>query len=167
MCLYKTKIDFKNNDDPAYQTALTRGILKEICNHMTVMKFSIPQLITRDILDNLLKLKGNYNDRKIIKPYEIDIYYSDFKLGFEYQGIAWHKNNTNDIIKSKMAIEKGIHIIYIYEYENSREYEKDIKQQIINNLLLINKITNKEISENDVLNYNVNNIYLDHSLEPG
>lgn len=156
---YKTKIDFKNNDDPAYQAAINKGFLKKICEHMTVMKFSIPQLITRDILDNLLGFESSYNDRKIIKPYEIDIFYPEFNLGFEYQGIAWHKNNKNDLIKSKIAIDKGITIIYINEY--TRNYETEIKDQIINILPLINKITKKSINKIDVLNYKVKNIYLD------
>lgn len=158
---YKTRIDFIRDDGPAYNTARLMGILDEICSHMTVMKFSIPQLILREITDTILNSKSSYNNRKIIKPYEIDVYYDDFKLGFEFQGIAWHKDNKNDIIKSDLAISKGITIIYIHEYKNSRDYENDIKKQIINNLSIINEISNKNINKNEIINCKIKNIYLE------
>lgn len=158
---YKTRIDFIREDGPAYNVARVKGFLDDICSHMTVIKFSIPQLILREITDSILNIKGSYNNRKIIKPYEIDIYYDDFRLGFEYQGIAWHDNNKNDIIKSKMAIERNIKIIYIHELKNSRNYESDIKKQLITNLSIINKMTNKNITKHDVETCVVKNIYLD------
>jgi len=158
---YKTRIDFITNDGAAYNTARLKGFLDDICSHMTVVKFSIPQLILREIVDSILNCKSSYNNRKAIKPYEIDVYYGDFKLGFEFQGIAWHKNNKNDIIKSNLAIDKGIKIIYINEYNGSRDYENDIKKQLINNLLEINTLTNKKISKDDILNCKIKNIYLE------
>jgi hypothetical protein len=158
---YKTKIDFIRGDEPAYQSARLKGYLPDICAHMTVMKFSIPQLILREITDSLLNTKASYNNRKVIKPYEIDLYYEEFNLGFEYQGIAWHLNNKNDLIKSEMIKQRKINVIYIYEYNGSRNYEKDIKEQLINNLSLINSITNKKISKSKILNCKIKNIYLE------
>lgn len=158
---YKTRIDFIREDGPAYNVARVKDFLDDICSHMTVMKFSIPQLILREITDSILNVKGSYNNRKIIKPYEIDIYYDDFKLGFEYQGIAWHNNNKNDVIKSKLAVDKNIKIIYIHELKNSRNYENDIKKELIDNLFIINKMCKKNIIKNDVESCVVKNIYLD------
>ena len=156
---FKTRIDFIRCDNMAYTAAIRMGVLDDICSHMTVMKFSIPQLILREITDNILKSKSSYNNRKILKPYEIDVYYDNFNLGFEFQGIAWHLNNKNDEIKYDMAIGKGIKIFYINE--TSRNYEEDIKKQLINYLTEINTITNKNISINDVMNCIVKNIYSD------
>lgn len=156
---YKTKIDFINNDNSAYQAARLSGVLSDICSHMTVVKFSLPQLILREITDKIINLPSTYNNRKIIKPYEIDIFYGDINLGFEFQGIAWHKNNNNDKIKKEIANNKGIKIIYIYELENSRNYEIDIKKQLIDNLKIINKYTKKKISKEDIEKTFVNNIY--------
>ena len=156
---YKTRIDFIRGDEAAYQSARLKGYLGDICSHMTVIKFSIPQLILREITDSILNDKASYNNRKVLKPYEIDVYYEEFKLGFEYQGIAWHLNNKNDKIKSEMAIDKGINIIYIHE--RSRNYEEDIKHQLIELLSDINKITNNKITKKDILNCKVKNIYLD------
>ena len=156
---YKTRIDFIRNDGSAYNAARRGGFLDEICNHMTVMKFSTPQLILREITDAILKIKSSYNDRVAIKPYEIDVYYEKYKLGFEFQGIAWHLNNKNDLIKSKIAKQKNIIIIYINEL--TRNYENDIKTQLIRKLPKINLITKKQINETDIKNINVKNIYLD------
>jgi len=75
---YKTKIDFIRNDEKAYQAARYRGILNDICQHMSILKFSVPQLILREITDSILNTKSSYNDRKIIKPYEIDVFYEQF-----------------------------------------------------------------------------------------
>jgi hypothetical protein len=158
---YKTRIDFIREDGPAYNVARIKGFLDDICSHMTIIKFSIPQLILREITDSILNVKGSYNNRKIIKPYEIDIYYDDFKLGFEFQGIVWHKNNKNDIIKSELAKTKNIEIIYINEIENSRNYERDIKNQLINKIKLINKLSGKNLKKSDIKNCVVKNIYLE------
>jgi len=158
---YKTRVDFIREDGSAYNVARIKGFLDDICSHMTIIKFSIPQLILREITDSILKINGSYNNRKIIKPYEIDIYYDNFKLGFEYQGIAWHDNNKNDKLKSKLASEKNVKIIYINELKNSRNYEKDIKKQLIDYIPIINEICDKNISDKDVINCKIKNIYLE------
>jgi len=58
-----------------------------------------------------------------------------------------------------MLKDKKVNIIYIIEYENSRDYEKDIKKQLIENLSFINNVTNKNISKSDILNCGISNIY--------
>lgn len=156
---YKTRGEFQFGDASAYTTARINGFLSEICKHMTVMKFSIPQLILKDIMDSLLKSKSIYNDRQKIKPYEIDVFYPQFKLAFEYQGKAWHKENKKDYIKLKILKTMGISIIYIIE--NNRRYEEDIKNQIIFYIKDINKICNTLITEKDILEHVIGNIYLE------
>lgn len=155
---FKTKTEFLQNDKSAYNAASNTGILEEICKHMTIMSFSIPQLILRDILDSLLKSESLYDSRKIIKPYQIDVYYPEFNLAFEYQGKGWHEDNPNDSIKLNIFKERNINIIYIVE--NSRRYEEDIKSQLINKLAVINTICNMKITEDDIFNCVVGNIYL-------
>lgn len=126
---------------------------------MTVMKFSRPQLILRNIMDGLLKTKSLYNDRKTIKPYEIDIFYPTFNLAFEYQGKNWHVNRPSDAIKLNIFKERKINIIYIIE--ESRNYEKDIKNQLINKIGDINKICGTSITNEEILNYFIGDIYLE------
>lgn len=154
---YKTKGQFQKEDSSAYQVARRAGYLPEICKHMSVVNFSIPQLILRNILDSILNTKSVYNDRKTIKPYEIDIYYPTLNLAFEYQGKGWHKKRKTDFIKLELFKKNKINIIYIIE--NNRNYEDDIKLQLINQLPKVNEICNTSIKICDILNCVVENIY--------
>lgn len=156
--LYKTRSEFQLNDSSCYNTARINGYLDDICSHMINISFSIPQLLLRDILDNILESKSLYNTRKIIQPYELDVYYQDFNIAFEYNGKGWHLNNINDVIKQQLCINKNIILLTIKE--NNRKYEEDIKNQLINFLPQINKITNKSILETDIINYKPNNVLL-------
>lgn len=95
---YKTRGEFQENDPSAYTVARQKGFLNDICEHMTIINFSLPQLIMQNILDGLFKLKSIYDTRQIIKPYEIDVYYPQLRLGFEYQGKLWHTENIIIIV---------------------------------------------------------------------
>ena len=153
---YKSRIEFIRGDGSAYTAALNMGCLDSICEHMSVIKFSTPQLILQDILNKLLSRESKYNDRLTIKPYEIDVYYEEYKLGFEYQGSYWHGLPNNDELKSKMCLDIGVSLIYIYE--DTRDYELDIKNQVVNVLDEINKITNNTFTSDDVFSITVSNI---------
>ncbi len=156
---YKTKTEFRKSDNGAYTKACRIGIIEDICNHMSVLAFSTPQLILKNIMDSLLKTKSLYNDRKTIKPLEIDIYYTKFNLAFEYQGKKWHADNKTDEIKLNVFKKKNINIIYIIE--NSLKYETDIKSQLVHKLAEINKICNTTLTIEDIKNHIVENIYLE------
>jgi hypothetical protein len=145
---YKSRGEFQLLDGSAYTTARIAGSLDEICKHMISQSFSIPQLILRKILELILKEKLLYNSRKIISPYELDIFIPDYNLAFEYDGKGWHKNNTNDEIKNELCLEKNIKLIRIVE--NNRNYIEDIKNQLILNLNIINDHCNKSIIEKDI-----------------
>lgn len=145
---YKSRGEFQFSDASAYTSARVMGILENICSHMIKQSYSIPQLMLKSILDQLLNKESLYNTRKIIKPYELDIYFPEFKLAFEYDGKRWHRNNK--INKYEICKNIGINLITIVE--NNRKYESDIKDQLIKNLKKINKLTNKKIKCIDILN---------------
>lgn len=63
------------------------------------------------------------NDRKAIKPYELDIYLPELNLAIEYNSIEYHAirsvGNTYYHIKKSMRCRRiGIRLIHIYEFEN-------------------------------------------------
>jgi hypothetical protein len=135
-------------------------------------RFSIPQIICKNILEQLLGVLCVYNRRKVLKGKELDIYFEDFKLAFEYDSFYWH----NDIITPKTDKEKNdlckqnkITLIRIKEpalnqYRNVNVAIHEIKQQIITHLLIINEICQKNFSKNDILKININqNELLDNS----
>ena len=67
------------------------------------------------------------------KEKEIDIYISDLKLGFEFNGNYWHseiyKKQNYHQKKSLLAKTKGINLVHIFEYEWNE------KQEIIKSLI--------------------------------
>lgn len=154
---YKSRAEFQLKDSSCYKFARENEILEEVCSHMITISYSIPQLILKDILENILKEKCSYNDRRTIKPYELDIFFKKYKLAFEYNGKGWHINNERDQKKINICNEKNIKIIYIIE--NNRKYEEDIKNQLIDKLFEINKITNLNINISDIQNYTIGDIF--------
>jgi hypothetical protein len=130
---YKTRSEFQKNDPAAYSTSRRKGILDEICSHMISKSFSIPQLILKDIVSKLYKTDNViYNDKKTLNPYEIDVYLPDYNLGFEYNGKGWHIDNVRDKLKNELSLLNNILLITITE--NNRDYESDIKNQLIFNI---------------------------------
>jgi hypothetical protein len=113
--------------------------------------FSIPQRICLQIFNKILKKTAIYNTRKVITPFELDLFYKEYNIAVEYCGKGWHSTNEamdRDIKKIAICKEKKIHLIVIVE--NTRRYEEDIKFQIIKNLVTLNEITNLNITEKNV-----------------
>lgn len=74
--------------------------------------------------------------KKVIAPYEIDLYSEKYKVGIEFNGDYWHnaehiKDKYYYQKKSLLAREKGIFIYHIFEYEWSNA---KLRQKIINQL---------------------------------
>lgn len=154
---YKTRGEFQQHDSSVYNCARLMGCLNDVCSHMFKNQYSMPQLILSEILKIIIKEDMIYDTRKIIKPYELDIFIPRYNLAFEYDGKGWHKNNENDEIKNNKCIEKNIKLIRIIE--NNRKYTSDIKSQLINKLDEINNHCNLNIKEVDISNINIQKIY--------
>ena len=76
-------------------------------------------------------------NRKILYPLEIDLYNDRLKLGIEFNGNYWHsdKNKEKNYHQNKTikALEKGIFIYHIFEYE---------WQDILKRKIIISQLTN-------------------------
>lgn len=64
----------------------------------------------------------NRKNRKIISPYELDLYFPDKKIAIEYNGIRWHSEKFREdknyhLMKTEMCEEKGVKLIHIFEDE--------------------------------------------------
>jgi very-short-patch-repair endonuclease len=80
--------------------------------------------------------------KKIIHPYELDIYLPDLNIAIEYNGIYWHsENNKKDknyhLNKYKLCRDKGIRLIQIYDTE-WQQTQDVVKSKL---LYLLNKDT--------------------------
>lgn len=161
---YNTKSEFQKKDPSAYSSARRKGVnfLNSICEHMIKCSYSTPQLICKKILETLLGIKCLYNTRCIIAPYELDIYFPEFKLAIEYNGRGWHNSPDSirrDNYKKLLCDNKRITLIIIKE--NNRNYEEDIKSQLIQNLETLNKLSNRCFTDYDVEKINCIDVYDD------
>jgi len=85
------------------------------------------------------------NSNRIIKPYELDLYFPKLNIAIEFNGIYWHsekklksKDNKNyHLNKLKLCQEKNITLIQIFEDE--WEFKKDIVKSKIKHILGYNK----------------------------
>lgn len=157
---YKSKSEFQKKNSAAYSAAKKNGWLEECCSHMVSKSFSIPQLIMNDIVSQLLNVETYYNDRKMIKPKELDVWIPKYNLAFEYDGKGWHIETNN---KKFLCAEKNITLITLIE--NNRNYERDIKNQLINMLKTINEVTGLFINKMDVENVVVSKNAFDKILD--
>jgi len=111
-------------------------------------------------------IKSNYegeiitSDRKIMKPYELDIYLPELKLAFEFNGVYWHnelyKDKNYHINKTENCLEQGIQLFHIWE--DDWNYKQDIiKSMLLNKLgktpnkIYARKTKIKEINDNKLI----------------
>lgn len=149
---FKTRSNFQRMDPSAYVTARKNGWLDEVCSHMTNINYSTPQIILNKILSSVLKTQTSYNDRKKIKPLELDVYIEKFNIAFEYNGKYWHKDDL--INKEEICANKGIKLFTIVG--RNRAYEDDIKNQLCEILGEINNYCNTKIKDKDIINTKIN-----------
>ena len=101
-----------------------------------------------EIYDFIIKntnYKVSQRRRDIIKPYEIDIFIEDLKIGIEYHGIYWHsdkfKKNNLHYDKLMLCKNNGIRLIQIFEDEWSDN--KEIVLSKLSHLLKFSNISDK------------------------
>jgi len=81
------------------------------------------------------------NSKKIIPPYELDIYIPEKNFAIEYNGLYWHseqqgKDKDYHLKKLEMCLKKGIQLIQLFEDEWI--FKKEIVEKRIKQLLNIN-----------------------------
>lgn len=157
---YLCKTDFFNNDNSAYITARRNEWLDDVCSHMKFNVISMPQLILRDMLEQLFKQNCKYNTRLIIKPYEIDIYFPELKIGFEYNGFTWHKNDIDSNFKYNLCKEKNILLITICEKLEAKKYyeqiERYLREEIKEKISSINTWLSSRYEASDIDSITIN-----------
>jgi hypothetical protein len=83
------------------------------------------------------------NSKKIINPYELDIYIPELNVAFEFNGLWWHnelyKEKNYHLNKTEECEKNGIQLVQIWEDDWIRKQEV-VKSMILNKL---NKTPNK------------------------
>lgn len=103
-------------------------------NHVS----SINELEVLDFVKNILgDVVVETNTRKVIPPYELDIYIPKKKLAIEYNGVYYHCDDVMDkdyhITKTTLCEKLGIRLIHIFE--NEWHEHKDICKSLIKSAL--------------------------------
>ena len=106
--------------DPSLYDYINKNNMKYLFDGMVVGdSFNYPQMF---MYQCLLKLLPNteilYNTRKIIAPYELDIYIPSKKLAIEYNGNNFHNQEdvkARDAIKQEKCLDMGITLYYLIE----------------------------------------------------
>ena len=122
--------------------------------------------IERELLDFIKEIyKGEIieNNRTILNGYEIDVLLPNLNIGFEMNGLHWHTEQMGcdekyHLMKTELALSKGIQLIHIFEDEwvNKKEICKSRIRNLINsitNKIYARKCIIKEISYKDAHNF--------------
>lgn len=83
------------------------------------------------------------NDRTVIKPLEIDIYLPKHNLGIEFNGTYYHStlmspDKYKHQTKALMALEQGIVLYQIFEFDWNQPHKQEIIKSQLRNLLGLN-----------------------------
>jgi len=155
---------FEINRENLYQRNLNGSELCTVCNPVCRAVSGLEK--------NLLSfIKMNYNgeivenSRKIIKPFEIDIYIPEFKLAIEFNGLYWHsilnKEKNYHLNKFNMCDEQGIKLITIWE--DDWILKRDICESfILNQLGKSNKIYARKCTIREI-DYKTSQLFLNNN----
>lgn len=142
--IYNGSRFYKNSDIPYI----------ERCCVLAKDNVSISEVEIGDFIEEFTNVEKN--TRKIIPPYELDLFIQDKKLAIEINGIYWHSTNSGKPkerhLKKTLACDKlGIRLIHINEFEwkNKREICKSILLSalgIYETIINVNDCDIKEVS---------------------
>lgn len=155
--LTKEEVD-NNKNIPCYTTYRTRfGGLKNVAEILSIpylslyASVSVWEIEMREFISSITNKAVLYNDRKIIEPFELDIYIPELNIAIECNGEYWHSKDKKDreyhINKTKGCDERNITLLHIWDTEwkyNQDEIKKYIKETI-------QGVCNKAIPNNEGL----------------
>jgi hypothetical protein len=114
------------------------------------IKFNSDSQAERELLEFMKQYDTNSDKtRKIISPYEIDIFSEKYNLGIELHGEYWHCEDRVDIQyhlkKQKLSESKNVKLIQIYS--NEWADKKDIiKSMILSNMNISERIYARKLN---------------------
>jgi len=127
--------------------------------------YSTKHAIGRTVLDGFKVLYNDffyYNDRKTIKPFELDMVSLDNKLAIEYNGLYWHchvyKEKNYHLVKTNLCEKNELQLFHIFENEWVEPLKKEIWKSKINLKLKDTNVTKffarkcviKELKSNEI-----------------
>jgi hypothetical protein len=128
---------FKINRSQLKNREKYKTVICTECNPINSFSNSGMELQLLDFIKTIYKGEIILNNRKIIYPYEIDIYLPEEKIAFEFNGLWWHnelyKPKDYHQKKSDMCRNKNINLFQIWE--DDWLYKGDVVKSIIKNYI--------------------------------
>ncbi len=123
---------------------------------------SISQIEIYDFIKENYDGEILFNDKSAIKPFEVDIFIPDLKIGFEFNGLWWHSSKFKDenyhLHKIEESTKKDIKLLTIWE--DDWNIKRDIcKSFILNKLKKSQKIMARKCEIREV-EYNISKSFL-------
>lgn len=151
------------------------SILSEIKQYSSRVNSKFQQ----EVYDYINDASAIQNTRKIIAPYELDIYIPSKQLAIECDGVYWHSQNSDSnyhLLKTELCEAKNIRLIHITDWlwYNKQDICKSIIDAALNrnqttifaNDCILRKVSNLEAEEFLNTNYihNISNICMNLGL---
>jgi very-short-patch-repair endonuclease len=111
-----------------YETVLTNSGQMSVCPKCKENNISRPHQAVLQFCKDNYDGEIEINNRKIIKPLELDIWIPKLKLAIEVDGVYWHQEESSPQQKKKLCLEKGINLLHIsdFEWRNNRSAWENI-----------------------------------------
>ncbi len=121
---YTSRTEFYRKDQSMYAYIRNNGLWDELCSHIKDGNFYYAEtflyVCVKELFPNESILR---NSRRVIPPYEIDVFLPEILLGFEYDGSLWHAKEDvilRDSKKDERCLTAGIRLIRIKEIRQNR-----------------------------------------------
>jgi very-short-patch-repair endonuclease len=139
-----------------------RTVINYLSKYNIIKYRSYKSLAEKEIIDFIGKnIKITINSRKIISPYELDIYIPDYNLAIEFNGLYYHSRYDKDyhLNKTKLCFNKGIKLLHIFENEwiNKTNVWKSIINYYLNRNTFIDFKNCTTNNVNDIESFVFNN----------
>jgi hypothetical protein len=156
---------FEINREQLYNRVKNKSILCTVCNPLYSGNSGM-EIELFNFIEKNYNLDIVANSRKIIKPFEIDIFLPNINVGFEFNGLYWHSSlqKSKDYHKNKYekSIQNNIKLITIWEDDWV------LKQDIVKSFILnkLDKTPNRIFARNCTIRevtYKESKLFLDEN----
>lgn len=165
--LCASRYEIKNRFSNIYECIRRNNLLDVLCSHMNSYKLAFSEKVCKEISEQLFKKKCLTNTRKIIPPYELDIFFPDLNIAIEFQGEYWHsRQKVIEIDKLKQTLCSSNNILLLQIYEKGNSHQDNIHlivEQFREYIPIINKFLGSSYRQQDITeNVNLEKIYNSH-----
>jgi len=122
-------------------------------------------------IENYPGIKLIHNDRRQIAPFELDLYFPEYKIAVEVCGLYWHseisggKNRSYHYDKMMKCFENGIRLITVFEDEIRDKFDIVVSRILQSLNLISNRIYARKCEVREIDNKLANKFLDKHHLQ--